>query len=54
MDIFEEYRLKGLQEGLKQVAKRMYRKGFKIENIADTIGVDIDTVKNWLKEKNLS
>ncbi len=69
MDIFEEYRLKGLQEGLKrglekglkqgfekglkEAAKRMYRKGFEIEDIADTVGVDVDTVRSWLKEEKL-
>ena len=46
-----EGRAEGREEQAKATAVRMKQKGLSLEDIADSIGFSIETVKNWLTPK---
>ena len=45
-----EGRVEGRETQAKDTALRMLQKGFGVEEIADIINVNVETVKQWLAE----
>nr|WP_243107363.1 helix-turn-helix domain-containing protein [Clostridium sp. TM06-18] len=50
-DLRNESYAEGRKEQAKATAIRLNQKGLPIEDIADSIGFSIETVKNWLTPK---
>ena len=50
-DLRNESYAEGREEQAKATAIRLNQKGLPIEDIADSIGFSIETVKNWLTPK---